>query len=248
MKKVLVVEDEMRTRHGLSALIDRLDLGCQTIGEAEDGYEGLKLIHSMHPDVVITDIHMPKIDGLKMIASAREMGASCQFIILSGYAEFEYAKRALQLGAIDYLLKPVTISEVRALLTRLTAKDQAASSDAQIHCEGQAYSALVQEMIQVLKENLGMPVSLDMLAERFHMTADYLSNVFARETGRSFSSYRRELRMEKAKKLLLSTDMKIYEIACEVGYPDQKYFSKVFKEYTGVSAKQYAMCAVRGEA
>ena len=70
---------------------------------------------------------------------------------------------------------------------------------------------------------------------------EYLSNLFAKETGMTFSNYLKKVRIEKAKELILTTDMKIYEVACSVGYPDQKYFSKVFKEYTGVSAKQYAI-------
>lgn len=77
------------------------------------------------------------------------------------------------------------------------------------------------------------------------MTPEYLGNLFAKETGITFSNYLRQVRMEKAKELLTGTDMKIYEVACAVGYPDQKYFSKVFKEYVGVSAKQFALKTVK---
>lgn len=64
MKKIIIVEDEFRIRNGLSTLINKLDMGCKVIGEAENGFEGLKMISDMEPEVVITDIKMPKMDGL----------------------------------------------------------------------------------------------------------------------------------------------------------------------------------------
>ena len=118
MKKIIIVEDEFRIRNGLSTLINKLDMGCKVIGEAENGFEGLKMISDMEPEVVITDIKMPKMDGLSMIRQAKEMGASCDFIILSGYAEFEYAQQGIQLGVMDYLLKPASVSDVKELLNK----------------------------------------------------------------------------------------------------------------------------------
>ena len=105
----------------------------------------------------------------------------------------------------------------------------------------QEYSAATKEMVSVIEENYGMRLGLDSFADKFRLTPEYLSNLFAKETGMTFSNYLKKVRIEKAKELILTTDMKIYEVACSVGYPDQKYFSKVFKEYTGVSAKQYAI-------
>lgn len=236
MKTIIVVEDEYRTRQGLGNLISKVNLGCKVIGEAENGYEGLKLIHDLEPDIVITDIQMPKMDGLKMIEQAREMGADCSFVILSGYTEFEYARKGIQLGVQEYLLKPVTISAVKDLLMKLSE-----GGSGELKTETQSYSPMVQEMIMAVEKNYGMALNLNSFAEKFHLTPEYISNMFAKETGISFSNYRKKVRMEKAKELLLNTDMKIYEVACAVGYPDQKYFSKVFKEYAGVSAKQFAL-------
>ena len=113
LKTLIVVEDEFRIRDGLSRLIQRLNMGVKVIGEAENGLEGLKMIQDLQPDIVITDIRMPKIEGLEMIRKAREMNIGCTFIILSGYAEFRYAQTAISYGVTDYLLKPVTISDVK---------------------------------------------------------------------------------------------------------------------------------------
>jgi two-component system response regulator YesN len=93
----------------------------------------------------------------------------------------------------------------------------------------------------IIEENFGMRLGLDTFAEKYRLTPEYISNLFAKETGMTFSNYLKRVRIEKAKELILQTDLKIYEVACSVGYPDQKYFSKVFKEYTGVSAKQFTL-------
>ena len=237
MKKIVIVEDEFRTRQGLGHLINKVDLGCRVIGEAENGYEGLKMIRDLEPDIVITDIRMPKIDGLEMIEKVQAMGIECVFAILSGYADFEYARQGLRLGVKEYLLKPATISDVKELLRKLSEEGKEREEDGQTA----EYSPAVKEMVSVIEENYGMRLGLDGFSDRFRLTPEYLSNLFAKETGMTFSNYLKKVRIEKAKELILNTDMKIYEVAYSVGYPDQKYFSKVFKEYTGVSAKQYAM-------
>ena len=77
-KKIVIVEDEFRIRQGLSNLINKVDMGCRVIGEAENGYEGIKMVRDLEPDIVITDIRMPKIDGLEMIEKIKEMGIECE--------------------------------------------------------------------------------------------------------------------------------------------------------------------------
>lgn len=237
MKTIVIVEDEFRIRQGLGSLINKVDMGCKVIGEAENGYEGLKMIQDLEPDIVITDIQMPKIDGLQMIEQAKEMGAVCTFVILSGYADFEYARRGIRLGVKEYLLKPATISSVKELLIKLAGNGE----EEACRPEEEEYSEMVKEMIAIMEESYGMRLGLDTFADKFRLTPEYISNLFAKETKMTFSNYLKKVRIEKAKELILSTDMKIYEVACSVGYSDQKYFSKVFKEYTGVSAKQFAI-------
>ncbi|MDD3219109.1 MAG: response regulator [Lachnospiraceae bacterium] len=239
MYTIVIVEDEFRIRQGLGKLINKVDLGFRVIGEAENGYEGLKMIQDMEPDIVITDIQMPKSDGLDMIEKAKNMGAECTFIILSGYANFEYAQQGIRLGVNDYLLKPITISAVKELLVRLKEEKQGMPEEDLLSENN--YSEVVRDMVLTTRENYGRKLGLEYFSEKYRLTPEYLSNLFAKEMEVPFSSYIKQVRMEKAKDMILNTDMKIYEIACNVGYPDQKYFSKVFKEYTGISPKQFAM-------
>ena len=100
--KLLIVEDESATRKGLSRLIAKISPDIQIVGEAEDGFEGLKMIADYRPDIVLTDITMPRVTGLEMIENAQERYPEIRYVILTGYAEFEYAQRAVKLPSMDF--------------------------------------------------------------------------------------------------------------------------------------------------
>lgn len=235
MTRIVIVEDEVRIRQGLGNLISKIDPDCRVVGEAENGYEGLKMIRDLTPDIVITDIRMPKMSGLEMVEKLREFHLDCRVVIISGYADFEYARKGISLGVSEYLLKPITIASVRELLKRMAGgeKEEAAAME--------QYSQVIHDMVKTIETDYAQRLGLDIFAEKYRLTPEYISNLFTKETGITFSNYLKKVRIEHAKDLLLNTNMKIYEVACSVGYPDQKYFSKVFKEYTGLSAKQFVM-------
>lgn len=139
MRKVLIVDDEMSIRNGLPLIIDWESLGYQIIGFAENGQIGLEKIRTLKPDVVIADIQMPGKNGLEMVQEAVEEGLLFYAIILSGYSDFEYAKQALQLGAVTYLLKPIDEEELIDILTKI---DQKAKTDQQKNQKSQLIDKL----------------------------------------------------------------------------------------------------------
>ncbi|EET60026.1 response regulator receiver domain protein [Marvinbryantia formatexigens DSM 14469] len=116
--RILIVEDEIKIRTGMSKLISA-HTAHTIVGEAKNGKEGLELILRLHPDLVISDIRMPVMDGLEMQEAANRAGVKCHFIILSGYSEFEYAQKALRYGADDYLLKPLAAEDVTEVLEKI---------------------------------------------------------------------------------------------------------------------------------
>ncbi len=117
--RILIVEDEVKIREGISNLITK-HTSHTVVGEAKNGSEGMNLIIRYRPDLVMTDIRMPDMDGLQMLMKLQEMGVNQHVVILSGYSEFEYAKKAIQLGVDDYLLKPIGVEEVIQILDRIT--------------------------------------------------------------------------------------------------------------------------------
>lgn len=107
MYKVIVVEDETMVRRGIILTIDWAALDCVIAGEAANGEEGAELAVRLSPDIIVTDVKMPRMDGVEMITKLREQGCRAKFIILTAYSDFKYAQSALRLGVSDYLLKPL---------------------------------------------------------------------------------------------------------------------------------------------
>lgn len=119
--RILVVEDEIKIRMGISRLISA-HTQHTVVGEAKNGQEGLEMINRFHPELVISDIRMPVMDGLKMLQESVKMGNKCHFVILSGYSEFEYAQTAIRYGVDDYLLKPLAPEDVTQILDKIQQK------------------------------------------------------------------------------------------------------------------------------
>ncbi|MGY3748575.1 response regulator transcription factor [Vagococcus acidifermentans] len=120
MMKILIVDDEPNIREGLKYLIDWEALDCQIIGFAQDAYEGLEKIKQHRPDIVISDIKMPYLTGLEMIQKAKHISNDSDYILLSGYSEFDYAKEAIHQGIASYLLKPIEEEELIDAIKKIT--------------------------------------------------------------------------------------------------------------------------------
>ena len=114
--KIVIVEDEIRIREGLMKLLERIDQNYQVVGEAENGKAGLELILESKPDLVITDVQMPIMDGLEMLRCLQEKQPLPKVIILSAYSEFSYAQQAIKLGVSEYLIKPIMVNELTQAL------------------------------------------------------------------------------------------------------------------------------------
>lgn len=117
MHRLLIVDDEYIVVEGIKAIVERGNLGVEVMGCAYDGLDGKKMIEDEKPDIVITDIRMPGMTGLEMIDSL-QVDSDIEFIIISGYQEFEYARKALQLGVNAYIDKPITVAGVKEALNQ----------------------------------------------------------------------------------------------------------------------------------
>lgn len=121
--RIVIVEDEIKIREGMGKMIES-QTGHMVVGEAADGEEGLEMVLRFKPDLVITDIRMPRMSGLQMLKELAERKVRTHIVILSGYSDFEYAQKAIRYGADDYLLKPLAIEDVRKMLKDIEAKIQ----------------------------------------------------------------------------------------------------------------------------
>jgi len=240
MINVLIADDEKWMRDTLLTSIEWERYGFHIVGEAGDGAEALCMIEQHEPDIVLTDIQMPHLDGIALLEKVKESGLAPIFIYFSGYDRFEYAKSALKLGAVDYILKPVDEDELMETLLKAKAlieKDAGRKEKAPM--KGSYYEKLFLRIKTYIEDHYMYDVSLDTIANEFSFHPNYLSKLFKEETGKNFIDYLTGIRIRIAKELLMDVKHSINEVAAMVGYSDAKYFSKVFKKYVGLSPKEY---------
>ena len=248
MKKlrVLLVDDEVMIREGFKQLFDWQAHDCEVVGEAGDGMEALTQIDTLRPDIVIMDINIPIMNGLKVIQLSRIKHPNTAFVIVSGYDDFSYCREALRLQITDYILKPVNYEEFGTCIDSLKISlfERRVSSAAEP--EKQEERAITG-ITRYLQEHLAEEISLSVLAEQFHLNPQYISQLFKSEIGVNFLVYLTNIRMERAKKLLLSTALSIAEVAEQSGYGDYRVFTKVFKKSEGITPSQYRRDFLEGD-
>ena len=234
--KVLLVDDEIIIRQGFRQLFDWEAHNCEVVGEAADGMEALSQIDALNPDIVTMDINIPIMNGLKVIQLSRMKHPETAFIIVSGYDDFAYCREALRLQITDYILKPVDYEEFGVCIDNL--KIAMFQKKASVESDGQE-ERIINKIVRFVQSHLAEEISLSVLAEEFHFSTQYVSQLFKNEIGVNFLTYLTNIRMEKAKKLLLNTDLPIAEISEQSGYGDYRVFTKVFKKSEGVTPSQY---------
>ena len=239
MKKlrVLLVDDEIMIREGFKRLFDWEAHDCEVVGEAADGMEALAKIDSLNPDIAIMDINIPIMNGLKVIQMARLKHSDMTFVIVSGYDDFSYCREALRLQITDYILKPVNYEEFGTCIDNLKiALFQRQSSKQETQREEERP---IHGITRYLQEHLAEEISLSVLAKEFYLSPQYISQLFKTEIGVGFLAYLTNIRMEQAKKLLLTTNLSIAEVSEQSGYADYRVFTKVFKKSEGITPSQY---------
>lgn len=238
MKKlrVLLVDDEIMIREGFKKLFDWEAHECVVVGEAADGMEAITKIDEEQPDIVIMDINIPIINGLKVIQLSRVKYPSMAFVIVSGYDDFSYCREALRLQITDYILKPVNYEEFGFCIDRLKISlyNNEVKEKPVVKKE-----RVITGITKYMQEHLSEDVSLHILSEEFHLNSQYISQLFKNEIGVNFLTYLTNIRMEHAKKLLLSSSLSIAEVSEQSGYGDYRVFTKVFKKSEGITPSQY---------
>ncbi|MDO4294258.1 MAG: response regulator [Eubacteriales bacterium] len=240
MYKVVIADDEVWIGFGIKKLIHKSGKPFLVEGEAPNGIRAYELVREIRPDLLITDIRMPGLTGLELMRRLRQEGFSTSVVIISGYAEFEYAREALQLGAFDYLLKPVEEESLYAILDRYWLQGEQKTGKEKFMEElPEATDPRVRRIMEQIDREYTQKLSLGELADSCHLSIGHLSSLIRRETGMSFSEYVTKKRMEDAKGLLCKPELSVEEIAQSVGYQDYFYFTKAFKKYEGVSPSVY---------
>jgi two-component system response regulator YesN len=243
--KVVVAEDEELILKHIVKNIQLVNLGFTVVGAAQNGRQALELVEEHSPDLLLTDIRMPVIDGLELLKNIALNYPYIKTIIISGYSEFEYAKQAIKYGVRDYLLKPLEVDELREALSKIkislkTETDFLKQKIAKNVPGSYSPEEIITIVAHFIKENFNREINLNSLAEHFNFNASYLSKLFKKHYEETPVKYLLNLRINEAKHLLHSQpELDIKTIGELVGYSDQFYFSRIFKHITGKSPSEF---------
>lgn len=240
----VVAEDEERMRDFLVRKTVEIDHNFECVGAAADGEEAVEQVERWLPDVLITDIKMPVLGGLDLVARIRMTNPDLRIVIVSGYSEFEYAREAIELGVEEYLLKPIDLQKFRGSLQRLRIRLEAAADMVETEFGLDSVDASKADLVRAvqvyLQEKYQQPYSLVRLAALFGCKAAYLLRLYRRVTGSTPTHDLIRLRIERAKRLLIGHPaLEVKQVAAAVGYDDPLYFSRLFKKETGAAPSAF---------
>ena len=254
MLNVMLVDDELFIRQGIRLLINWEEYGYEIVAEAENGFQALQILEKEKVDLVFVDLKMPEMSGLELIESVRNLyGNRIQFIILTGYADFYYAKEAIRLSVRDYLLKPIQEQELIGVLesfnkdykqkktseNRFVPYEEIREPDVRSEMDVRESGKILEQIEQYVQENYDKNLSLKSLSEIFYINNVYLGQIFKKKYGVMFREYLNGIRIEKAVELLVNTDEKIYRIAKQVGFSSVDYFINRFIQEKGTTPRRY---------
>ena len=257
MYKLLIVDDEMVIRTGLSSLPWK-DNEIELAAVLKNGIEAEEWLNDNEPDIILTDIKMPGMNGIELAKLALNSYPMVKIILLSGYGEFEYAREAIRHGVFDYILKPSTPEEIMECVKRASdrkkdeigqqekiQKLEAAVSDITMLPKPNDENIIpviddeIDRIIQYIYSNFDKKLTLTVLSEEFHLTSVYLSHFIKKETGYTFLEILNTVRMYYAAKYLKETKMKNGEICERIGVSDERYFGQLFKKRYGMTPYEY---------
>ena len=253
MYHILIADDEPIERAVLRKVLqDRFKHQIEII-EAVNGREAIELFQAQRCDIVFLDIEMPGINGLEASDRIRKIDKNCHIIFLTAYDDFNYARKAIAIKALDYLLKPAMEEEIimaveeaiktiaaRELMEshKILNRDEVldACNDTLVQVR---ISVVREEIIQYIQKHYKEEISMQDVAEAMNYTNAYFCKLFRQGFNKSFTTYLTEYRIDKAKELLVDIKVNVKEVSEKVGYIDSNYFAKVFKRVVGVTPSEY---------
>lgn len=266
MYRILIIDDEPAVLNAIRRVIGK-DGRYQIIGEAFSVKQAKIMIEEQKPDIIFTDIKMPGETGIDLLAYIMEKNHEILTVVLSGYDNFDYVHDAFMYGAEEYLLKPIEPSKVLKLLDKIAQKidkrrmlanpesilneekdseketgESRESRENKGNKESYKSNAeiIVDKIDAYLKENLSADNSIVVICKRFAISQPYLSKTIKKVKNCTYNEYLISLKLAQAKKLLKTRpDLLIADISEQTGFSDQFYFSRVFKNITGLTPTEF---------
>lgn len=252
MYRVLIADDEPIERMVICKIIQENFHEQLEIVQATNGREAIELFERNTCQIVILDIEMPGINGLEAAEKIRKKDKCCNIIFLTAFDYFTYAKKAITVKALDYLLKPSSDEElidvleeaIRVTNEQKNMQTEIDTRDKQFVTNSEKMGSIrihsVREIIlEFIQNHYREDISLQDVASIMNYSDVYFCKLFKQYFDKSFTTYLAEFRVEKAKQLLTDVTINVKEVSDEVGYRDSNYFAKVFKRIVGVTPSEY---------
>ncbi|MGN6714981.1 response regulator transcription factor [Anaerocolumna jejuensis] len=241
MYKALIVDDEKAVQIAIGKLGKWHTYHMDPPSLASNGKEGLYAMRELRPDIVFVDMQMPVMNGIEFLKNAKEEFPDAKYIVISGYDDFYYAQNSIKLGAIDYILKPIVEEELNTSIKKALHLLNPNMDFTKTEEEEQSISA--GEVAAIIKDyidkNYSQNLKLSYFSDKYYFSKEYLSKIFKANYKIGIYEYVLQVRMERAKELLLDESLKIQWISDRLGYTDSNYFSKAFRNYYGITPSQF---------
>lgn len=244
MYRMIIVEDETLIRKWLRYGLHYEEIGIQVVGDAPNGAIGAQLIIEERPDIVLTDITMPEKTAFEMF-EATEMVPYVK-VILSGYSDFENAKRAMQYGVVDFITKPIDSNELMQTLESIVHGlrqepvvnlPEAAATLASV--SRSTLDDCTREVVEWIEQHYDSDATVAEIARELGFSESYLYRQFKQQMHQTMNQFKTEVRLKKALEMMQATPhLHLYQIAQQVGWSDYNYFNQLFKKYIGVTATE----------
>lgn len=269
MLRLLIAEDELIERMVLKKTLEKHFGSFVEVLEAENGNQAMKVFLSSDIDIVILDIEMPGINGVQAAELMRREKSGFCLIFLTAFDKFEYARKAIAVRAMEYLLKPYSERELVSVIEeaiRLTEKyknnrepeEEAQAQELSLLGEtglaAEAESGVISEEVppgrlnvlvamieEYIRKSYMNDISMQDAARAVNYSETYFCKMFKQQFGMNFTAYLTEYRMNEARKLLKQPNVSVKEIGARVGYADSNYFARVFKRNCKVSPSEFRM-------
>lgn len=245
MANIVLVDDEICILEGMAKLIAHIGPQYTVLAKFFNSSEALAFLkkHYAEVDMLITDIQMDGMNGLELVEQIHKLNPALPCVILTGYEEFAYAKAAVSLGVVSYLLKPVDTSELTQTLERLILQKQEEAPNIFARRKLSCEVTYIKRAIETHCADFDLNAAADHLL----LSKDYISRLFKKETGITLMDYLIRVRLEKAKELLREPrQYKVYEICRMVGYENNAYFSRLFRNSVGMTPREYRQSLPKG--
>ena len=259
--KVLLADDEQIERMALAKRLHKHFGDSLVIWQAADGNEAVRLCFKERCQIVIMDISMPELNGVEAAEQIRRLDEDCEIIFLTAYDEFSYAKRAIAIHALDYLLKPCEEEELTAVMEEAVGRIQKREQFEKLHMEQEMPEETGAEMPEPdLEEEPDEPDRLGQAAEKIrrYIRKNYMKDISMQDAARmmnysdayfcklfkqcfdqNFTAYLARFRINEARRLLQDKNASVREVSMLVGYYDANYFAKVCKRIAGMNPSEY---------